>query len=139
VDSSGREHQSHPRVLLTTTPTEKHALGLLMAECFFALESCERVALGPCTPIPDIVLAVRQLDIDVVALSFSGHASRREVEDSLMQLVEQLPPRTEVWVGGAAALTHRKGLPDRVLVMRRANDVVMQVSAWRMRHGHKRL
>ncbi len=135
VDASSQRLQRQPRVLLTTTPSEQHGLGLLMAECFFALESCERRALGTATPLSDIVLAVRQLRIDVLALSFSAHASRRDVHDSLQQLVEQLPASVEIWVGGAAVALHRRGMPDGVVVLRRASEVGLQVQAWRMRRA----
>ncbi len=135
VDASGQRLQRQPRVLLTTTPSEQHGLGLLMAECFFALESCERRALGTATSLSDIVLAVRQLRIDVLALSFSAHASRRDVHDSLQQLVEQLPASVEIWVGGAAVALHRRGMPDGVVVLRRASEVGLQVQAWRMRRA----
>lgn len=133
VDASSQRSQRRPRVLLTTTPTEQHGLGLLMAECFFALESCERLALGTATPLADIVLATRQLRIDVLALSFSAHASRRDVHDSLSQLAAVLPATVELWVGGAAVALHRRGLPERVRVLRRASEVSLQVQAWRIR------
>lgn len=134
VESSSRELMRRPKVLLTTPPSESHTLGLLMAESFFALESCERVSLGASTPIPDIVIASRQLQVDVVALSFSAHASRREVLDSLRQLAEQLPWEVEVWAGGAAAVLHSKAMPENVRVLRRASEVGLQVGAWRARH-----
>ena len=133
VDASGQRSQRRPRVLLTTTPTEQHGLGLLMAECFFALESCERLALGTATPLTDIVQATAHLRIDVLALSFSAHASRRDVHDSLSQLSAVLPDSVEIWVGGAAVAMHRRGLPERVRVARRASEVSLQVQAWRMR------
>ena len=136
VEAGGRQLQHKPKVLLTTTPAEQHSLGLLMAECFFAMEACERISLGPCTPIPDIVVAARQLEVDIVALSFSSHATRREVGDSLQQLIDQLPEGIEVWAGGAAVAAHRKGLPEKACILRRASDVGMQVGMWRNRHGH---
>ena len=61
-----------------------------MAECHFALESCVRYVLGTSTPIADIAQAVRQLQIDVLALSFSAYASRRDLLDGLQQLIDQL-------------------------------------------------
>lgn len=133
VDASGQTLQQRPRVLLTTTPTEQHGLGLLMAECHFALESCVRFVLGTSTPIADIVQAVRQLEIDVLALSFSAYASRRDVLEGLQQLMEQLPPTVDVWVGGAAASMFARALPDRVQLMRQPGDVSVQVAAWRAR------
>jgi len=136
ADAGGRALQHKPRVLLTTTPAEQHVLGLLMAECFFALEACERISLGPSTPIPDIVVAARQLEVDIVALSFSSRATRREISDSLQQLVDQLPDGIEVWAGGAGVAAYRKGLPEAACALSRASDVSMQVAAWRRRHGH---
>ena len=135
VDASGQTLQQRPRVLLTTTPAEQHGLGLLMAECHFALESCTRFVLGTSTPIADIVLAVRQLRIDVLALSFSAYTARRDLVDSLTQLREQLPMDAEIWVGGAAAATHRRALPQGVLLMRRPADVSAQVVSWRQSNG----
>lgn len=135
VEASGQELMRRPKVLLTTTPSESHTLGLLMAESFFALEACQRVSLGASTPVPDIVSASRQLGVDVVALSFSAHASRREVLDSLRQLADQLPEGVEVWVGGAAAVLYRKVMPPPVRVLGRASDVTAQVAAWRTRHS----
>ena len=134
VDASGQTLQQRPRVLLTTTPAEQHGLGLLMAECHFALESCVRFVLGTSTPIADIVLAVRQLRIDVLALSYSAYASRRDLLESLQQLLEQLPAGVEVWVGGAAAAAHSRALPEAVVLMRQPGDVSTQVAAWRQRH-----
>lgn len=133
VDASGQALQRSPRVLLTTTPGEQHGLGLLMAECHFALESCVRFVLGTSTPVADIVLAARQLRIDVLALSFSAHASRRDVLENLRQLLDQLPAGTEVWVGGAAAAAHSRALPEGVVLMRQPGDVSLQVQAWRQR------
>ena len=134
VDASGQALQQAPRVLLTTTPNEQHGLGLLMAECHFALESCARFVLGTSTPIADIVQAVRQLQIDVLALSFSAYAARRDVLDSLQQLSDQLAPGCDIWVGGAAAAAHSKALPAGVHLMRQPGDVSVQVQAWRRQH-----
>lgn len=136
VDAGGQALQCSPRVLLTTTPTEQHGLGLLMAECQFALESCVRFVLGTCTPIADMVLAVQQLRVDVLALSFSSCASRRDVAESLHQLSQLLPPEVEIWVGGAGAALHSRALPAGVTVMGKASDVCTQVQAWRQRHGN---
>jgi MerR family transcriptional regulator, light-induced transcriptional regulator len=123
--------QQAPRVLLTTVPGEPHGLGLLMAECFFALESCTRYVLGVSTPIADIVLALEQLRIDVVALSFSAYASRRDMLDSLTQLMRQVPEGVEIWVGGAAASLHSRAIPEGITVVRRGSDLAAHVQAWR--------
>ncbi len=134
VDSSARGQRKPPKVLLTTTPSEHHQLGLLMAECFFTVEGCDRLALGPRTPVPDIAQAAIQLGVDIVALSFSAHASKRDVSDSLSQLRDLLPEAIELWVGGAALALQRKGLPLGVLCIKRASDISLQVAGWRLRH-----
>jgi methylmalonyl-CoA mutase cobalamin-binding subunit len=135
VDASGQTLQRSPRVLLTTTPNEQHGLGLLMAECHFALETCERFVLGTSTPIADIILAVQQLNIHVLALSFSAHASRRDVLESLQMLVEQIPSRVQIWVGGTGALHHKRLLPAQVMLMQKPVDVAYQVRSWRQKNG----
>ena len=135
VDASSQGLQQRPRILLTTTPQELHGLGLLMAECHFALESCERFVLGTSTPVADIALAVRQLEIDILALSFSAYTARKDMLDSLHQLLEQLPPTVSVWVGGTAASAHERALPEGVMLMRRAGDVPVGVAAWRARQA----
>ena len=135
VDASGQSLQQSPRVLLTTTPAEQHGLGLLMAECHFALESCVRFVLGTSTPIADIVQAVRRLQIDVLALSFSAYASRRDVLESLQQLLEQLPAHVEVWAGGAGAAAYSRALPESVRLLRSPHEVSQQVADWRQRQA----
>lgn len=135
VDASGQALQRSPRVLLTTTPGEQHGLGLLMAECHFALESCVRFVLGTSTPVADIVLAARQLRIDVLALSFSAYASRRDIAESLRQLSEQVPAGVEIWVGGAGAARHRRVLPEAVRLLEQARDVSAQLHSWRQSHA----
>ncbi len=135
VDTGGQALQRSPRVLLTTVPNEQHGLGLLMAECHFALESCVRFVLGVSTPVADIVQAARQLEADLVALSFSAYATRRDVLNSLQQLAEQLPEPVEIWAGGASATLRGRSLPGRVTVLRQASDVAEQVRRWRERQA----
>lgn len=135
VDARGQRPSQRPRVLLTTTPQEMHGLGLLMVECQLALASCERLMLGTSMPLSEMVLAARQLDVDVLALSFSAYATRKDMLDSLKPLLEQLPKHIEVWVGGAGANTHARALPRQVQLMRKASDVPTGVRAWRLRHG----
>lgn len=135
VDAAAQGQHRSPRVLLTTTPGELHGLGLLMAECHLALESCERFVLGTSTPISDIVQAVKSLQIDVLALSFSAYASRKDVLDNLLQLSEQLPQQTEIWAGGAASSASSHLLPQRVRLMRQAVDASLQVQRWRQQRA----
>lgn len=124
-----------PRVLLTTAPGEQHQLGLLMAECFLALEGCDRLPLGVCTPVAEIIDASARTGADVVALSYSDYASRREVIDTVAQLREGLAAPVELWIGGAGAVRDPRRLPPGVVVLRRAADAAAQVRLWRQRRG----
>lgn len=124
-----------PRVLLTTLPQEQHQLGLLMAECYFALARCERVALGPRLPPSEILSAVGHFQVDIVALSVSLHASAREVADQLSLLREQLQPGIELWVGGAWVGANRRRLPRGVLPVVNDAQVNAGLARWRAAHG----
>lgn len=124
-----------PRVLLTTLPQEQHTLGLLMAECYFALARCERVALGPRLPPSEILSAVGHFQVDIVALSISLHASVREIADQLALLREQLSPEVELWVGGAWAGANRRRLPKGVLAVINDAQVNAGLARWRAAHG----
>lgn len=137
IDAVVQTRGCRPRVLLTTTPNELHSLGLLMVECHFALAACERFVLGTSTPISDIIQAVERLNIDVLAISYSPYASRKEVLDSLQQLRTHINDAVDIWVGGAGAYANRRLLPEGVALMRKASDVSDQVAAWRSRHGRQ--
>jgi DNA-binding transcriptional MerR regulator len=133
IDSAGGGNTQNPRVLLTTTPGEQHGLGLLMAECQFALESCERFLLGTSTPVSEMIEAVERLKIDVLALSFSAHATRNDIADSLRQLLVHLPSDVEIWIGGAGALAFSRTIPKEVRILKTAGDIALQVKTWRQR------
>ncbi|MDO8274317.1 MAG: MerR family transcriptional regulator [Serpentinimonas sp.] len=131
-----QSHQTHPpRVLLTTLPNENHSLGLLMAECFLALQGCQRYPLGPNTPVPEVLAAAQQLQIDAVALSFSATQPSNEVLAALRQLRDQLPPAVALWVGGNAPVLRSRRLPTGVSAVRRACELEGLVAQWRMGHA----
>jgi hypothetical protein len=106
-----------------------------MAECHFALESCSRFVLGTSTPISDIVQAVQKLQIDVLALSFSPYATRKDVVGHLQQLREQLPLSVDIWVGGSGAHAQSRFVPEGLVLLRKAADVSVQLAHWRRQHG----
>ena len=124
-----------PRVLLTSLQQEQHQLGLLMAECYFALARCERVALGPRLPASEILAAVEHFQVDIVALSISLHASVREIADQLALLRQQLPPAVELWVGGAWVGANQRRLPKSVLAVINEAQVNAGLARWRAAHG----
>jgi DNA-binding transcriptional MerR regulator len=135
VEASDPALGHHPRVLLTTTPGEYHSLGLLMAECYFALESCARFELGASTPVMEILQAIEHMQIDVLALSFSAYASRNDVLSSLQQLADGVPAGVDIWVGGSAAALHGRSVPEGIQIIAKARDIATHVGDWRARHG----
>lgn len=132
--TADRQHptpRAAPRVLLTTLPGEQHTLGLLMAESMLALEGCERRSLGRDTPVADVVQAVAQWHIDVVALSVSALPSASSVWGPLGLLRETLPASVSIWVGGASPHLRRRHPPDGIHVFQSVEALALQVQAWR--------
>lgn len=118
-----------PRILLTTTPQEKHGLGLLMSEALMVAEGAGCYSLGPQTPLPDIVEAARALQVDVVTLSFSTAMNTRHVVDALKELRVRLPESVALWAGGGnAALRRRAPALVQVLTLQ---DVANVLANWR--------
>lgn len=135
LDASSAALNHPPRVLLTTLPQEQHQLGLLMAECYFALGRCERIALGPRLPPSEILAAVECFQIDIVALSISLHASTREIAEQLTLLRTQLPSEIELWVGGGWTTVGRRHLPGGVQGVVNDEQVSAGLARWRAAHG----
>jgi DNA-binding transcriptional MerR regulator/methylmalonyl-CoA mutase cobalamin-binding subunit len=106
----------HPRVLLTTLPSEQHGLGLLMVEALLVAEGAYCVSLGPQTPLDDIRLAAVAHGVDVVALSFSTAFPVRQAAESLARLRRHLPASIALWAGGEMTRRVRKTLPGVVLI-----------------------
>ena len=106
--------QAQPRVLLTTPPGELHGLGLLGLQAALMLQGAHCISLGTQTPAIDVVQAVHDLDVGVVAVSASGSLLPDKLQRYLRELHSSLPPDCLIWVGGpgSAALTDlaRQGL-----------------------------
>ena len=120
-----------PRILLTTTPQEKHGLGLLMAEALMAAEGAHCLALGTQTPLPDIVEAARRHRCDMVALSFSATMNPRHVLDALKELRTRLPGDIAIWAGGANPALRRRA-PEFVTVLT-LQELGPAMAGWRQR------
>lgn len=124
-----------PRVMLTTLAQEQHQLGLLMAECFFALERCERIALGINMPLAEILASASHYRADIVALSISPYAAAREVSEQLDRLRDQLPAEVELWIGGGWTQAARRRLPAGVQRVLSAAQVSAELARWRTLHS----
>jgi len=119
-----------PRVLLTTFPTETHAMGLLMVEALLSLEGCRCVSLGTQTPVWDIVLATAAQNIDIVALSFSPVMNPNLVLDGLNELRAKLPRSVDIWAGGRSPVLQRRP-PTGVRVISELSGLTQALVDWR--------
>jgi len=119
-----------PRILLTTVPGEAHGLGLLMAEALMTLQACRCLALGPQTPLADIVSAALAHRIDVVALSFSESLPPAHALPALAELRLRLPAHVAIWAGGGQpALLGLRVAGIRVIS--RLSEIGEAVAEWR--------
>jgi MerR family transcriptional regulator, light-induced transcriptional regulator len=122
-----------PRVLLATVTGEPHGLGLLMAEAVLAQEGCRCFSLGVQTPVWDIVRAAMALDVEVVALSYTGCTNPNNVIDGLTELRSKLAPSIKLWAGGSAPVLQRRAL-DGVRAIPLLQQVVVALAEWRQHH-----
>ena len=122
-----------PRVLLTTLPSETHALGLLMVEALLVPEGAQCISLGTQTPIDDIRRAALAHQAHIVALSFSSAFPLRQATDGLASLRRQLPSSVQVWAGGEMTRRVRKTLPGVVLIP----DLAASINALRGWRTHR--
>ncbi|HET7135309.1 MAG TPA: MerR family transcriptional regulator [Casimicrobiaceae bacterium] len=125
-------HAGHPRVLLTTLPSEQHALGLLMVEALLVPEGAHCVSLGPQTPLDEVRRAAVAHGVDIVALSFSGAFPVRHATESLARLRRQLPTTVALWAGGEMTRRVRKTLAGVLLLP----DLAASVAALRSFRTH---
>jgi methanogenic corrinoid protein MtbC1 len=97
--------EGRPRVLLTTPPGEGHTLGILMLEAFLSIEGAYCISLGAQSPLPEIISAAADFDVDVVALSFSVSFPKKKIPSLLKEIRLELPSGIQLWAGGGGVRT----------------------------------
>lgn len=123
-----------PIVLLTTLPSEPHTLGLLMAEAALSLSGARCVALGPQTPVHDIIRGAAAHRADIVALSFSTHPTSKSVQDGLAAVRSELPADVSIWVGGShPALENIR--TSGIETMNGLRDIDLAIQEWRDKYA----
>lgn len=122
VSTKGR-----PRILLTTVPEERHALGLLMVEGLLTLDGATCISLGAQTPLVDIRLAAEAHRVDIVALSFSSAFPVRQIAPLISQLRGMLRTSIRLWAGGAG--TERLAAIDGVVALPHLEDALQALRA----------
>lgn len=116
--------ESRPqKIMLTTLPSERHGLGLLMVEALMRLEGAGCIPIGVETPPTQMARLVAQSDADILALSFSAGYSDPNGRRMLAALREGLPRHVALWVGGEGATAVARALRG-VNVFRDLEDMV---------------
>ena len=95
-----RPSRLHQRILLTTPPGEQHGLGLLGVQAALTLQGADCFSLGTQTPVSDVLRAVKDWDVSVVAVSASVVMPPALARSYVLALRRALPRRCKVWVGG---------------------------------------
>ncbi len=127
-----RRHE-RPRIILTSVPEELHVLGLLMVEALLAMEGAECIPLGTQMPLTEITRAATAHQADIVALSFSVAFPSRQIPELLAQLRGLLPPRIELWAGGAGV--SRLPETEGVKLITSLNTALDELIEWRQSHA----
>ncbi|MEZ4219862.1 MAG: MerR family transcriptional regulator [Polyangiaceae bacterium] len=118
-----------PFVLLATLPGELHSLGLEMAALFVALSNATPRLLGVDTPVDQIEEAARALHVNVVALSISSGADPETANAQVSLLLQRLPTRVQIWVGGQGSSSLRID-SQRLVRTRTWSQLESAVAAW---------
>ena len=95
-------------LLFALAPGEHHMLGLLMIEAALAEQGARTINIGSDIPLNNLKVAAISCKADVVALSFSFAYPARDVVPTLVHLRRLLPPRIQIWGGGAGVAGIRK-------------------------------
>jgi methanogenic corrinoid protein MtbC1 len=103
VRLGGTTERKPPRLLLTTPPGELHGLGVLALQSALVLEGADCVSLGTQTPVLDVVRAVQEWGVTVVAISTSSALQPAAARNYVQALRRVLPEQCRLWVGGQGA------------------------------------
>lgn len=108
LSSLMRLHSSSTRgeaLVLGTLAGERHEFGLLLAGLLAAAKGWRVVYLGVEVPAAELALAARLTGARVLAISIP--TSQLSTSDELASLAKLLPASIRVWLGGAAAISHK--------------------------------
>lgn len=100
----GNEQARH--VVLACFPDEEHEIGLLGVALRLRHMGLRVTLLGQRVPAADLGQLVDTLRPDLVGLSAVTDSGAAAFEEALARLLEALPSKVAVWVGGAAAGAH---------------------------------
>ena len=91
------------RLLFGTPAGEQHEFGILCGAILAVAAGVESVYLGPNLPTPEIVSITNRLKPDALVLGVVAPGYIPDVAGVLGFIGNQIPPETELWVGGRDA------------------------------------
>lgn len=106
------------RIIVATPRGQRHGLGALLVALCAAAQGWRVTFLGVDLPVKDILHAVELTGAELVALSLAYPADDRTLAAELRAFCRDLPERTQLLLGGAAASAYTTTLPeDRVRLL----------------------
>jgi DNA-binding transcriptional MerR regulator/methylmalonyl-CoA mutase cobalamin-binding subunit len=99
--------QGARRALLAGFPEELHEVGLLGVALRLRHAGWGVTLLGPRVPVADVARMATALEVELVGLSVVTELGARSFTEVVSTILQGVPPKTAVWLGGAAAQAHR--------------------------------
>ncbi|MGD7652475.1 MAG: MerR family transcriptional regulator [Verrucomicrobiales bacterium] len=103
-------HESAPTLIICTPVGQLHELGAVIAAAAAANAGWNTIYLGPGLPAHEIAGAAIRNDATAVALSIVYPEDDPKLPQELENIVQLLPPRTSLIVGGRAAAAYQNVL-----------------------------
>lgn len=119
-------------VVVTTPAGELHELGAMLAAATAAMQGYGVLYLGPNLPASEIAVATHSSSASVVALSVVGLAASKAVVE-LQLLVELMPPRVDLVLGGPFAGSIAAEAGPRIIAPGNLGDFELWLTARRKR------
>ena len=101
-------NQNKVSVLLCTPSSEYHTLGLSMVEYALKYSGANCINLGANLPVKDLLMAVKNYQCQIVAISTSNYLKKTVISNYLQSVRDELDSSIEVWVGGNGIENIRK-------------------------------
>lgn len=112
----GQPRRGAPRLLFTTPPGELHEFGILAAAMLASAHGLQVSYLGPNLPAAEVAFAARGMAPRVVVLGIMDTNATAGVRAEVARLAGELPPATELWIGGSGRTAAGSHLPNTVLL-----------------------
>jgi methylmalonyl-CoA mutase cobalamin-binding subunit len=111
-----RREDAAKRLLFATPPGERHELGLLAAAMLAAAGGLGVVYIGADVPSRQIVDSAARGGVDIVVLGSMYSGAARDLRKHVDYLIDRLPGRVELWIGGVVPSGVDRAISGRAIV-----------------------